>query len=76
METGQLRDVTEEGCSTPGTGMIFFCATITTTSSYTMGTGVKEARIWNWLFLQQILGYLIELRERRGWKKSASSPLA
>jgi hypothetical protein len=44
MVTGQPRDVTEEGCSTPGTGMIFFCATITTTSSYTMGTGSKRGQ--------------------------------
>jgi len=44
MEKGQLRDVTEEGCSTPGTGTIFFCATITTTSSYTIGTGSKRGQ--------------------------------
>ena len=38
---GQLRDATEEGCSTPGTGMNFFGATVTT-SFYTMGTGSKR----------------------------------
>jgi len=43
MQTGQLRDVTEEGCSTPGTRMIFFRATITS-SFYTMGTGSKRGQ--------------------------------